>query len=134
MRLQDQSRVALAVWATLVAAFFWALVAQRWSLAFVSAASLGLSILPLVMVRRVGIRLPVSFLAAIVLFVFATIFLGEAFDFYERFWWWDVALHGGSAMGFGLLGFLFVFMLFEGDRYAAPPWALALPWGSRAAR
>ncbi|MGB3314193.1 MAG: hypothetical protein WBB85_07255, partial [Albidovulum sp.] len=41
------------------------------------------------------------------------------------FWWWDLALHGGSAIAFGLVGFLFVFMLFEGDRYAAPAWAVA---------
>jgi hypothetical protein len=59
------------------------------------------------------------------LFFFATIFLGEAFDFYERLWWWDLALHGSSAVGFGLTGFLLVFMLFEGDRFAAPPSAIA---------
>ncbi|MEO0916076.1 MAG: hypothetical protein AAFY31_03715, partial [Pseudomonadota bacterium] len=40
-------------------------------------------------------------------------------------WWWDLALHGASAIGFGLSGFLFVFMLFEGDRFAAPPSAVA---------
>ena len=28
-------------------------------------------------------------------------------------------------VGFGLIGFLFVFMLFEGDLYAAPAWAIA---------
>ena len=66
------------------------------------------------------------FLAAISLFVFSTLFLGEVFDFYDRFWWWDILLHGISAIGFGIIGFLFVFYLFEGDRYAAPPWALAL--------
>jgi hypothetical protein len=60
------------------------------------------------------------------LFVFASIFLGEAFDFYHRFWWWDLALHGSAALGFGLIGFLLTLMLFEGDTFAAPPWALAL--------
>jgi len=64
-------------------------------------------------------------LLATTLFFFASIFLGEAFDFYERLWWWDLALHGVSAIGFGLTGFLFIFMLFEGDRLAAPPSALA---------
>jgi len=34
-------------------------------------------------------------------------------------------LHGSSAIGFGLIGFLFVFMLFDGDRFAAPPSAIA---------
>ena len=67
---------------------------------------------------------PWLLLAATALFVLATLYLGEMQDFYDRFWWWDLALHFGSAMGFGILGFLLVFMLFQGDRYAAPPWAV----------
>lgn len=82
------------------------------------------SILPSLFFQRFNIKLPVSFYALIVMFVFTTLFLGEAFDFYERYWWWDLLLHGGSAIGFGLLGFLFMMMLFHGDRYAAPPIAI----------
>lgn len=117
--------VTQIVWATLIVALFAALVTARWSLAFVTLATLVLSLLPVLAENRFGIRLPVRFVAGVVIFVFATIFLGEAFDFYTRFWWWDIALHGGSAVGFGLIGFLFVFMLFEGDRYAAPASAVA---------
>lgn len=91
---------------------------------FVTLAALALTFLPGHLAHRVGLRLPQSFLAAIALFVLASLYLGEVYDFYHRLWWWDLALHMGSAMGFGLLGFLLVFMLFEGDRYAAPPWAI----------
>ncbi len=100
-------------------------VEARWSLVMVSLATLVLSFLPVYFARWMGIQLPKSFLAAIAVFVFATIFLGEVFDFYNRYWWWDIALHFGSAVTFGLFGFLFIFMLFEGDRYAAPPLAIA---------
>ncbi|MBA3909278.1 MAG: hypothetical protein C0524_05190 [Rhodobacter sp.] len=93
---------------------------------FVPGAALGLTFLPQLLASRVHLRLPNSFLAAIALFVLATIYLGELHDFYNRFWWWDLVLHAGSALGFGILGFLLIFMLFEGDRYAAPPWALGL--------
>ncbi len=124
-RLRRQPLVVRAIWAILAFAFVAALVEARWSLAFVAAATFALSMVPVLAQRRLGIRLPVRFFAWIVVFVFATIFLGEAFDFYNRFWWWDVVLHGGSAMAFGLIGFLFVFMLFQGDRYAAPAWAVA---------
>ncbi|RMD47545.1 MAG: hypothetical protein D6832_05855 [Alphaproteobacteria bacterium] len=100
------------------------LVTGRWMSAAVAAATMALTIVPLVAVRRFGIRLPPAFLAWTTVFVFASIFLGEAQDFYERFWWWDLVLHGSSAMAIGLFAFLLIFMLFEGDRYAAPPWAL----------
>ncbi|WP_137110986.1 hypothetical protein [Rhodobacter sp. SY28-1] len=93
---------------------------------FISLAALALTLLPGLLASRVGLRLPPSFLAAIALFVLATLYLGEVYDFYNRFWWWDLVLHFGSAMGFGILGFLLIFMLFQGDRYAAPPWALGV--------
>lgn len=91
---------------------------------FVTLAALILTFLPGHLATRIGLRLPPSFLAAVALFVLATLYLGEVYDFYDRLWWWDLSLHFGSAIGFGILGFLLVFMLFEGDRYAAPPWAI----------
>ncbi|MGB5837892.1 MAG: hypothetical protein WBH14_12660 [Albidovulum sp.] len=124
-RIKNQPLVVRGIWAVLLLAFGTAIVEAQWSLAFVSAFTFALSLVPVLFQDRFGIRLPMRFLAWIVIFIFATIFLGEAFDFYERLWWWDVLLHGGSALGFGLVGFLFVFMLFEGDKYAAPSWAIA---------
>lgn len=49
------------------------------------------------------------------IFVFATIFLGEVHDFYERFWWWDIALHATSGILLGLLGFLVVYLMNESE-------------------
>ncbi|NNK77232.1 MAG: hypothetical protein HKP40_00835 [Litoreibacter sp.] len=118
--------IARVIWVTLVISALFALVVGRWPLAFVSLATLCLSVAPLILASRLRITLPVPFLAATTIFIFASIFMGEAFDFYERVWWWDLALHGASAVGFGLFGFLFVFMLFEGDRFAAPAGALAV--------
>lgn len=120
-----QSTITQIIWTLLVIAVPVALAEGRWSLGFVALATLALSFVPVLAEKRLGIALPVRFVAAIVVFVFATLFLGEAMDFYNRYWWWDIALHGGSAAGFGLVGFLFMFMLFKGDRYAAPAWAVA---------
>lgn len=123
--IKDNSVIMLAIWATLLSTAVIALALSRWSLAFVSLTTLALSLVPPLLAARWSLRLPLPFLLFTTLFFFASIFLGEAFDFYERLWWWDIALHGLSAIGFGLTGFLFVFMLFEGDRFAAPPSAIA---------
>jgi hypothetical protein len=121
----QQNRVLLVLWGLLFVAAIVAMFTARWSLAFVAFSTLTLAIAPVFLASRLRLTLPLPFLVATTLFTYATVFMGEAFDFYERYWWWDIALHGGSAVGFGLMGFLFVFMLFEGDRYAAPPSAIA---------
>lgn len=123
--IKESSGTMLVIWAMLLATALVALGLARWSLAFVSFATLALSLVPPLLAARLSLRLPMPFLFFTTLFFFASIFLGEAFDFYERLWWWDLALHTSSAIGFGLIGFLFVFMLFEGDRFAAPPSAVA---------
>lgn len=126
LRWPSDAPAAIVIWAALLALTVGALLFGRWSLGFVSGATLLLSMAPVLLARWFRITLPLPLILAIILFVFASIFLGEAFDFYRRFWWWDLALHGSSALGFGLIGFLLTLMLFEGDTFAAPPWALAL--------
>ena len=45
--------------------------------------------------------------------MFATLFLGEIHDYYQRFWWWDMTLHTGSGLLLGMLGFMIVYVLNE---------------------
>ena len=123
--IRDTNTVILAVWALLLGSGLVALLLGQWSMAFVALFTLTLSLTPPLLASRYSLKLPMPFLVATTLFFIGSILLGEAFDFYERLWWWDLALHGASAIGFGLFGFLFVFMLFEGDRFAAPPSAIA---------
>jgi hypothetical protein len=122
--LRKHGALLTSIWTLLLLSAIAAGFEQRWALSFVALATLGLAIAPLFLARRFEITLPVPFVVAITVFLVASVFMGEAFDFYERVWWWDIALHGSSAIGFGLVGFLFVLMMFEGDRYAAPSWAI----------
>lgn len=121
----EQTWLARLIWLALVVVTLEAMLFGPWSLAFVALTTLALSLAPVIVARWADITVPPSFIAAIVLFVGGTVFLGEVYDFYERFWWWDIMMHGGSAVGFGLIGFILVFMMFQGDRFAAPPFAVA---------
>lgn len=118
--------INIVIWSILLLAAVFASFEGRWSLAFVALLTLILASAPVFLARWFDIQLPVPFVFAITVFVIGSVFMGEQFDFYERYWWWDIVLHGTSAVGFGMIGFLFVFMLFEGDRFAAPAWAICL--------
>ncbi len=118
--------LVLVIQGFLVVEIVTGLVTGQWMPVFVAVSTLGLTLLPDRFARFFGIALPGSILSAIVIFIFATLFLGEVADFYERFWWWDLVLHFFSALSIAAMAFLAIFMLFEGDRYAAPPWALAV--------
>lgn len=126
LRWPSDAPIVLTIWSALLVLAIGAVMFGRWPLSFVAGATLALSMAPVILARRFQIVLPVALVLAIIGFVFASIFLGEAFEFYERFWWWDMVLHGSSAIGFGLMGFLLTLMMFEGDTFAAPHWALAL--------
>ncbi|WP_417258992.1 hypothetical protein [Celeribacter sp.] len=124
--LKSVPRVTWAIWLLLLSEFVAGLWTARYSASFVALGTLALTLAPIFFARRYHIYVPRSFMGMIILFIFATLFLGEVGDFYERYWWWDIALHGGSAIGFGLIGFVAIFMLFQGDRFAAPPLAIGL--------
>ena len=47
----------------------------------------------------------------VVLFVFAAMFLGEIFDFYEMIWWWDIFLHSLSGVLIGYFGYSLVYLM-----------------------
>lgn len=99
-------------------------ILNDWETALIAAATLAISFSPFIFSERLGVHVPTPFLVFSSLFAFASFFLGEVFDFYERVWWWDLLLHAASGIGMGLVGFLLVFIMFSGDRYTAPPFAI----------
>lgn len=126
MPVREQTIVTWLIWAALAVTALAALVTGRWSIAFVAAVTLAITFLPLLFQGWAGVRIPRGFSTAIVFFTVATIFLGEVGDFYERFWWWDIILHTGSAIGFGMIGTVMMLMLVRGERLDASAGLAAL--------
>jgi len=112
-------------WVVLIGAAMGGFLTGEFSITFVGIGTLLLSLVPIWLGERVGVTLPTAFVSAIAAFLCATLLLGEVGDFYERYWWWDVVLHGGSAIGFGLVGSLLMLMLVKGNRLTAAPLMVA---------
>lgn len=85
----------------------------RWLTATVTAAIIFVTLLPLILGRQFDVRIPPEFEVLAVVFVYASLFLGEVHGYYIRYWWWDAVLHTGSGFLLGVLGFLLVYVLNE---------------------
>ncbi len=89
------------------------LVSQEWLNAFLVLGIMALTMAPLVLAPRLHVRIPAEFQLMAVVFVFATLFLGEMLNYYDRFDWWDTVLHAFSGLLLGVFGFLLVYVLNE---------------------
>lgn len=121
MRLWSQPWPMKLIWAVLI---FEAVAAALNGQAMVAAVAVGvgvLTLLPIYVQRVIDVRIPPGFLVAIAAFLMATLYLGEVKDYYENIWWWDIMLHVGSAIGFGLTGVILMLILVRGNRLTAAP-------------
>jgi hypothetical protein len=98
----------------------------RWSVLFAAGGALVLSYVPQLLASQIKIKLPLQFQFAIILFLYAAMILGEIGDYYEKFWWWDVVLHGGSAFAFGFVGFLTLYLLYLRHKINASPFLISI--------
>ena len=73
-----------------------ALYERQWLNAAVISGILLLTMLPMIISRHFDIYIPIELEVLTIAFVFASLFLGEARNYYERLWWWDIALHTTS--------------------------------------
>jgi hypothetical protein len=123
---RKHSLFTYGVWALLLGSAGISLWTQNWNQLFLAGTVFSLTLLPFFFESWVDLRLPKSFIGAIILFIFGTIFLGEIGGFYARFTWWDTLLHAGSAIGFGMIGTVVMLFFVRGDRLRAPALLLAM--------
>lgn len=94
-----------------------ALYEGQWLNGPVVLAIMLLTLVPAALGRRLQVLdVPAEFEVLAVVFVFAALFLGEVRGYYERFGWWDIALHTTSGLLLGILGFLLVYVLNADER------------------
>ncbi len=95
--------------------FVGALLVQQWLTAFLITIIMSIITLPFLFRNKLPVKIPIEFHVLIILFIFATLFLGEIQSFYQKFWWWDAALHTMSGLLLGVIGLLLVYILNSSD-------------------
>jgi uncharacterized membrane protein YjdF len=95
---------------------FLAISERHWQNTFTITCIILLMLAPAKLGFRFHIIVPLEFELMAILFVFASLFLGELHGYYTRYWWWDIALHTTSGLLLGVVGFLLVYILNEDSR------------------
>jgi len=111
---------------SLIVAIAIAIINFRWLVLAVSTVTLILTFLPKIFEKRFEIDLPLEFEVGAILFIYATLFLGEVHGYYTRYWWWDLVLHSGSALGIGMIGFIILFIMDKSGKIKARPITIAI--------
>jgi hypothetical protein len=106
-------RLTFVLQAILIAGVLLALWERQWATAVITSGIILVTLAPLLLQRRVQVFIPPEIELLSIAFVFAALFLGEVRGYYQRFWWWDVALHASSGFLLGIIGFLLVHVLNE---------------------
>ncbi len=120
--IANRNRIAIgAIRLILFAEVLASIYEFNWMALFISFLALVLSFSPEFFRRRYQIVLPTFFQFFIIVFIFATLFLGESQSFYYKYWWWDSLLHLFSGVALGFTGFLIVHLLHKTGGFNARP-------------
>jgi len=110
----------------IILALIGAILEKDLTILFISILVLALTFLPSFIEKNYKIYLPIEFELIIIIFMYASLFLGEVKSYYTLFWWWDAILHIGSGIAFGFIGFLVLYILYKGDKIKAKPSTIAI--------
>ena len=85
----------------------------NWLTATATVGVVIVTMLPVALGARFDVRIPPEFELLAVVFVYASLFLGEVHGYYVKYWWWDSLLHTGSGLLLGIFGFVLVYFMNE---------------------
>jgi hypothetical protein len=118
---QDDERnvyltLTLVIQALLVVGMIIYILRRDWENVFLTASVIVLTLAPLILRRQYQVFVPPEFQLISAAFVFLSLFLGSALDYYYTYWWWDIVLHTASGFLLGIVGFVALFLLFRTNR------------------
>jgi uncharacterized membrane protein YjdF len=121
-----RSTLTLILLFTLIIAFFGALIQLNWLSMLIIVVISILICLPMIIGKLSKIDIPLSLELFAVLFIYATLFLGDLKNYYATYWWWDILLHLSSGLAFGIIGFLILYLLYRTEKIKTSPKMVAM--------
>ncbi len=118
MELSQRIKVILK-WvflALIVVAIVMTSISQEWQLLAFAIAAFFLMFLPGYYQRKFDISLPNVYEIVVLVFIFASLYLGEVHDFYNIFPWWDTLLHSFSGIILFIFAMSILLILDDADR------------------
>lgn len=106
-------RISLILKLILLIEAILAIWGQQWLTAALTIGIILTTFFPLLMEKQFSIHIPAEFELLAIIFIFASLYLGEIRGYYTRFWWWDIVLHAASGVLMGIVGFLLVHVMNE---------------------
>lgn len=104
----------------LLAGAIFAYANNQHEVAFVALLMLAVSLIPHYLKGVHNIHIPISLIYVSIVFIFASILLGQFNKFYEKYHWYDAFLHFISANVFGIVGFLIIYVFYVTNRLRIP--------------
>ena len=103
--------VVLVFNAFLILAGVLAILSRDWFNLAIALLALFLGFLPDIIRKHLKISYPSWFEIVTLVFVYASIYLGDIQAFYQKFWWWDSFLHAFAGIIIGIIGFALIYIL-----------------------
>ncbi len=111
---------------SLVLALLGTIWERTWIALFVSLLTLVLTFLPSFIQQTYRIKLPAEIQIIIILFIYGSLFLGLAREWYHRIWWWDSLMHAFSGLALGFSGFLILYVLYKSGKMQTSSFLIVL--------
>lgn len=73
-----------------------------------------------------NIAIPNTLETYIIIFFYISLFLGELYNYYTTYWWWDVLIHISSGVAFGIIGFIILYVLYKTEKIKTSPKMIAI--------
>ena len=116
MNLAARDVVYVVVRAMFAVLALFAALRGDYEAAVIAMVGLVLSVIPSLVLNRLHLKLPLFYEIIVLGFIVASIMMGEVFDAYARFWWWDSMLHLSSGVIIGYIGFIILYVLYRQGR------------------